>query len=66
MLFFIDKHKQFSKKQSVLFIQIRKTYLLSQTRVRGITCSAYVRHGKVMGSRLGRGTMAVDGAIGRP
>ena len=29
------------------------------TSVRGITCSALARHGKVMGSRLGRGTMAV-------
>ena len=36
------------------------------TRVRGITSSAFARHGKVMGSRLDRVTMAVDGAIAWP
>ncbi len=44
----------------------KKSYVIFVTCVRGITSSAFDRFGKVMGSRLGWGTMAVDGAIARP
>ncbi len=37
-------------------------FLCALTRFRGITFSAFAQQGKVMGSRLGRGKMAVDGA----
>ncbi len=37
----------------------KKIIVLEQTHVRGITCSASARNGKVMGSMLGHGTLVI-------
>ena len=59
--FFTNKIKILPILCLFLMYMVLSSFLNSTTCVRGITCSAFARHGMFLGSSLGRGTVALYG-----